>query len=415
MAEKTQRSKVRIKGFDNPEMDFQLLRQLGSCTYGGASVGETLAAAERIQEGDPDEWTRVFEEVGSRCEQDAIQRADAGHRISARDAFLRAANYFRAAEYYADIHDPQRPMLGQKSQACFIRGMQHTGMFIQVLKIPFEEKWLPGYFLKPDGNIHPRNTVLIMSGFDGTCEESGLQGGLAALERGYNVLLFAGPGQVDCLRAHPEMIFRPDYERPIGAVVDYALTRPDVTYDTLALYGISLGGYFAMRAAAYDARIPYVILNSPIVDLCAYMAGFMPMDPLAMPDEDDFGPADFDQIPNEVMSKIQKRQLQHMCARFGKYTFKQLFQYLQAFRVDEEHLRQVKAHCLTLVGQGEGQEPVRQGDRFADTAGGEVTRYTFTTDQGADSHCQIGNLSLSCAVIFDWLDEQITKSGMHQR
>ena len=411
MTPKTRRGRMHIKGFDNPEMDFQLLRQLGSCPFGGASVGETLAAAQHIREGDPDEWSRAFADLGSRCEQDAIKRSEAKHPISARDAFLRAANYFRAAEYYADIYDPQRSLLGEKSQHCFIQGMQHTGRFIQVIKIPFEEKWLPGYFLKPDGNIHPRHTLMILSGFDGTCEESALQAGLAALERGYNVLLFAGPGQVDCQRVHPETTFRPDYETPIAAVVDYVVTRLDVDPQTLALYGISLGGYFAMRAAARDARISYVILNSPIVDLCAYMTGFMPMDPLSMADEADVGPAELDQIPNDVMSNIQKRQVQQMCTRFGRDSLKQVFQYLQEFRVEEERLRQMRAPSLALVGEGEGEEPVRQAEEFARTAGGPVTPYRFTLEQGAESHCQVGNLSLSCAVVFDWLDEQIVKHG----
>jgi len=145
----------------------------------------------------------------------------------------------------------------------------------EVLQIPFEHVWLPGYFMRPaPPDAQPRKTIIVLTGFDGTAEELYFQTGAAALERGWNVLLAEGPGQTGFLRFHPRVSFRPDYEAPVGAIINYVLSRGDVDPQWLALYGISYGGYFASRAAAHDDRIKALVANSPITDLRAYVVGF---------------------------------------------------------------------------------------------------------------------------------------------
>ena len=89
------------------------------------------------------------------------------------------------------------------------------------------------------------------------------------------MLIVEGPGQTGFLRFHPDVSFRPDYEVPVGAMIDYALSRDDVDPQRLAVYGISFGGYFASRAVAHDRRIKALVANSPIPDLYAYMIGFV--------------------------------------------------------------------------------------------------------------------------------------------
>ena len=37
--------------------------------------------------------------------------------------------------------------------------------------------------------------------------------------------------------------------------------------------------------------------------------------------------------------------------------------------------------------------------------GGPVARHVFTAEEGAEGHCQTGNLAYSAAVSMDWLDE----------
>jgi hypothetical protein len=71
----------------------------------------------------------------------------------------------------------------------------------------------------------------------------------------------------------------------------------------------------------------------------------------------------------------------------------------------EGELAAIRCPSLPMVGMGEGAEAVAQWERFAAKVSGPVAKRLFTTEEGADMHCQLGNLPLSNAVVFDWLDE----------
>jgi len=88
--------------------------------------------------------------------------------------------------------------------------------------------------------------------------------GPETIRRGYNFLTVDIPGQ-GLLPAEGQF-FRPDTEVPLRKVVDYALSRQEVDPERLAMYGISGGGYYVPRAAAFDKRIRAIILNSAVVD-----------------------------------------------------------------------------------------------------------------------------------------------------
>ncbi|MEV4236907.1 MULTISPECIES: alpha/beta fold hydrolase [unclassified Nocardia] len=96
------------------------------------------------------------------------------------------------------------------------------------------------------------------NGFDGTVEEMHFFGAVAAVERGYHVLSFDGPGQPGT-RHHQGLAFRPDWENVVGPVLDYVAARPEVDADRIALFGVSMGGVLAPRAAAFDQRVAALI------------------------------------------------------------------------------------------------------------------------------------------------------------
>ena len=73
--------------------------------------------------------------------------------------------------------------------------------------------------------------------------------------------------------------------------------------------------------------------------------------------------------------------------------------------MDDANLRNIRCPSLALVGTGEGAEPLAQCERFQRAVGGPVARHVFTAEEGAEGHCQTGNLAYSAAVSMDWLDE----------
>src|SRR6266542_2579608 len=112
---------------------------------------------------------------------------------------------------------------------------------IEILRIPYENTTLPGYFIKADASNTTRKTLLCTGGYDGTCEELFFSIASGALERGYNVLIFDGPGQGGALVIQ-KLPMRPDWENVVTPVVDCLLKRSDVDSARIALYGGSFRG-----------------------------------------------------------------------------------------------------------------------------------------------------------------------------
>ena len=404
MAE-TKRSKTRVKGFSDTEMDFQLIRQLGSSSYGGASVGECLSTAARIEDGDPSSWVNEFTKLAEHQENDALKRAASGHFISARDQFLKACNSYRAAEYYTYAYEPKHRELGMKSRDCFREAMKYAGHTFESTLLPYKQMQLPVYCMAPDSEVNTRKTLLIVSGYDGTLEEEYFLRGRAALERGFNIILFAGPGQMDTLRYNPDANFEPDFENPVKVIIDFCAKRSEVDLQRLALLGISFGGYFAVRATAFENRIKALIPNSPILNLRDYMTGFLGEDPANVPEEENFRLEDIPDIPEKYMSKHDKLMSANLIKRFGQPTFKDTFEYLREFAV-EEAVSNIQCPCLAMAGTGEGSQPEKQFKSFCEKVSGPVESYLFTEFEGADTHCQLGNVSFAASVYLDWLDER---------
>ena len=401
-ADRVERGTTRIKGFQSGELDFQLMRSLGAGNYGGATPGEIFATRSAVAGDDPYAWRNALAGMGERVLNAGREALKRGHRVSARDHFLRASMYYRAAEYSADPFGSEALPWGLASRDAFRAAAELMRDRIEPVEIPFEGKALPGYFMAPAGGAERGKTILILTGFDGTGEELYFQTAAAALDRGYNVLVGEGPGQVGCLRQHPDLKFRPDYEKPIGAMLDFVLARPEVGSERLALYGISFGGYFVTRAAEHDGRIRALIANSPIIDLYAYMVGFVGPEFVANPPPVSL--SEVDEIPDEEFPREAKLSFKSACRRFGVDSFAGWLARLKDFHA-EDKLAEIRCPTLAMVGTGEGEEALRQAKRFAESVSGPVTERIFTTEEGADAHCQLGNLPLSNAVIFDWLDE----------
>ena len=407
MASSLERGRTRVVGFADAEMEFQLIRQMGAARYGGAAVGECLALAQRIESGMPASWVSTFADAAARQEADAQRRAARGHAVSAHDQYLVASNSYRAAEYYCGIADPRHAQLGLRSRACFLAAMQLHGHPLEALTLVLDGTPLPAYRVRPaSAGDAPCKTLMIVSGYDGTLEETYLAYGRAALERGYQLLLFAGPGQMDTMRWHPHLAFMPETERVAALALDYLLARPDTDAARLALMGISFGGYFATRMAVHEPRIRALIANSPIVDLHAYMVSFVGFDPAQLPDAEDFRLADIDHIPDSVAPPQTREMMRNLILRFGQDSFKRTYQRLRDFRVDGEGLARIRCPALGLVGSGEGAEPLAQHARFLRHVAG-AEGHVFGPEEGAEGHCQSGNLAFSAAVALDWLDEAL--------
>src|SRR6267143_4437775 len=264
--------------FDADSFSFETLRTTGFAAYGGADLGEVLTTARHIGEGDEAGWHQAWKATADRVADIGEQALASGHRVSAREALLRASNYYRTAGAFLLEHpatDPEMTSLSARQHDTFAAAVALFDTPVLAVSIPYEDTTLPAYLFLVDDSGAARPTIIYNSGYDSTREESYFVIAAAALRRGYNVLAFDGPGQGAALREQ-KLVMRPDWEAVITPIVDYALTRGEVAPDKIVLFGYSLGGFLVARAAAFDHRVAALILDDGIHDLHAAFAKSMP-------------------------------------------------------------------------------------------------------------------------------------------
>jgi hypothetical protein len=111
------------------------------------------------------------------------------------------------------------------------------------------------------------------------------------------------------------------------------------------------------------------------------------------------------ELADDVVPAAAKWGLFNVCRRFGVPRLGAYFEVLKHFRVGPA-LQHITCPTLALVGEGEGAESLAQAQEYLEGVSGPKQLYRFTVAEGADTHCQFNNLSLSNHVILDWLDER---------
>lgn len=412
---------------DHPTYWFETVRSMSHIAYGGADFGEVLATAEQITPGDPDSWHDAWRATADRLFDDAERALAGGHRISARDSYLRAWNYYRNAEFFlhGDPHDPRILDNYDRATGAFGQYAALAGPHVlRPVRIPFEQAELPGYFY-PSPLPGRRPLLLMHSGFDGSAEELHVQGALAAQERGYHVLTFDGPGQPGT-RHHHGLLFRPDWETVVGAAIDRALTVADVDPQRIALLGVSLGGQLCLRAAAFEPRLAAVIAVDGIYDFGAAITSPFGESESESESEGDSGEVEADadtvgarlradsapDIDAALEQAAEASDTVRWALAHGQYVMGGDTPRGFLARTLDYHLRDGIAESITcpvLVCEAENDlffagQPEQV---YAHLTAEDKTLMTFTEAEGADAHCHAGAQRYAVARIHGWLDERL--------
>jgi len=394
--------------FNDSQFDFQVLRLLGSAASGDAEAGEVLSTAHRIREGDFDSWTTEWLKTAHRVHEIAERSRERGHTISAREAYFRASNYYRAAEFYlhGNPSDPRITDLSRSARACFELALGLTSLAVERVAIPYEGTALPGYFYCADVSGARAATLIVHTGYDGTQEELRAIA-MAATARGINCLTFEGPGQGAVIREQG-LGFRPDWEAVVTPVVDHVLGVAAVDPKRIALLGISFGGYLAPRAAAFEHRLAACIANGGVFDFMApRLPGGMSRQAAIAWVRADPGGAD------EVMRAMMDASTDSRWGiENGIFTFRASSPADYFVKALDYTLAGVAESitCPTLVVDSEG-DPWFPGQarQLFDALTCDKTFLNFTAEEGAEDHCQVGSPLLSAQRTFDWLEETLSR------
>jgi pimeloyl-ACP methyl ester carboxylesterase len=395
--------------FDNESFSFETLRTAGFAAYGGADLGEVLATASDIGEGDEAGWHQAWKATAQRVAEIGEEALASGHRVSAREALLRASNYYRTAAAFLleqPATDPEMALLSAGQCDTFAAAAALFDTPVLAVSIPYEDTTLPAYLFLVDDSGAPRPTIIYNSGYDSTREESYFVIAAAALRRRYNVLAFDGPGQGAALREQ-KLVMRPDWEAVITPVVDYALTRGEIAADKIVLFGYSLGGYLVARAAAFEHRVAALILDDGIYDFHAAFANSLPTFVMSWIEEG----RDHRAVP--VLTMLAAANLQ---VRWGMRNGMWVFgadSFADMVRKTRDYTLDGIAHQVmapTLVMDAENDQFLKGQPQLVEKAltGASTTLLTLTSAEGAGEHTHAGAVSRAHQAMFDWLDTTLT-------
>lgn len=401
---------------DNVQFWYETVRAFGASSYGGSEFGEVLATAARITSGDFDSWYNAWNSTAERVAGEAADQLTRGHRISARDSFLRAAGYHRLSEFFlhGNPRDPRIRSAYEESIECYKACARLFDPPIEPVEIQYERTTLPGYFHRVDLSGRRRPTVVMHSGFDGSAEELHVDGARAAVDRGYNVLAFDGPGQFGPL--HREgLTFRPDWENVVTPVVDFALKLPEVDPQKLALMGVSFGGELAPRAAAYERRIAALIANDGVYDYGAANLSDVPaeqrpaVEKLLLAKE-------APELDRMIEASMKSSPVAQWGITHGMYAMGASSPRAYLAATLEFNLRNGVAEAITcpsLICEAEGDLFFKgQPQELFDHLTCPKTLMRFTRDEGAGAHCQVGAARLAFARMYDWLDQTFSMTEL---
>jgi len=184
----------------------------------------------------------VHEEAG----REALARKQL---LSAGEHLQRAGVYYHFAKFLF-VHDmAQMRAAHMKAVACRTLALPHLRPAGERVEMPYQGGSLAGILRKPEG-VERAAVVVMAMGLDSAKEETDAYE-QPFLARGMATLAFDGPGQGE---AEYDFAIRGDYEVAIAAVIDFVERRHDLDAARIGLWGVSLGGYYAPRAAAFEKR-----------------------------------------------------------------------------------------------------------------------------------------------------------------
>ena len=173
--------------FQDDEMDFAFQWLLGSIPNGGAEIGEAFYVAGSIKDGDPESWQEEWEKMAIRKEARAKEALRKGHKITARENYLKASNYYRTALVSMSPDNVKFIRLGEKLRFCMKEAGRLFDPPMVYFEVPFEKTVLPGYFRPVVKDGKPRKTLLMIGGGETFIEDNIFYIASQTIKRGYNL------------------------------------------------------------------------------------------------------------------------------------------------------------------------------------------------------------------------------------
>jgi 2,6-dihydroxypseudooxynicotine hydrolase len=201
----------------------------------------------------------------------AADAAGRGWDQTAGEAWIRAALSYHFGKFVWMLDLARHDLAADRAVAAMASAHRLLDPAAERIEIPFGGAAMAGHLRRPAGITRPP-LVLLIAGLDSTKEEF-FAAENVFLARGMATFSLDGPGQGEAARA---LRIRPDFEAPVAAVLDVLCERPDLDGTRVGMLGVSLGGYYAARAAAFEPRVRAVVVSGGPYDFGALIRGRPP-------------------------------------------------------------------------------------------------------------------------------------------
>jgi dipeptidyl aminopeptidase/acylaminoacyl peptidase len=375
---------------DNYRWSHGLLIGLNMAPWGGAEIGEVNRIGLRLKKhvGDDDAWFREWTREARAVEDRGRERLAEGHVTSGAQYLQRASAYYHVGERFLQ----PKSKAGNEAYMRGVQALRDAATHIrrprlEHVEIPYDGASLPAIYVhaEPANRSGKAPAMVFFDGLDVTKEIQYFKGVADLAARGIACLIVDGPGNGESVRFR-NFYLRHDSEHYAASAFDYLSRRREVDATRIGVMAISLGGYYAPRAAAFDERFACCIAWGAQWDYRKIWADRF--ERLARADTPSLSVA-----------------WQHIAWVLNAGSQDDVLKRLEPFKLDGV-VQKIKCPFLMLHGEGDEQIPLPEAQKCFDAVGSkDKTFKLFTRDEGGYHHCQIDNQSICSAYMWDWLEQ----------
>jgi dipeptidyl aminopeptidase/acylaminoacyl peptidase len=380
---------------ENYRWSHGLLIGLNMAPWGGAEIGEINRIGLRLKScvGDDDAWFREWAREARTVEDRGRDLIAGGRAKSGAQYLQRATAYYHVGERFLQPKSAEGFSAYKRGVECLRDAANYIKRpRLEHVEIPYDDGSLPAIYVHAEaanrGGKVP--AMVFFDGLDVTKEIQYLKGVADLAARGIACLIVDGPGNGESIRFR-NFYLRPDTEHYAIPAFDYLASRPEVDPKHIGVMAISLGGYYAPRAAAFEQRYA-----------CCLAWG-------AQWDYQKIWLDRFERLARADTPSLSVAS-QHILWVLNASSQDDAIKRLAPFKLDGV-VQKINCPFLMLHGEGDEQIPLGEAQKCFDAVGSKIKTFKlFTRDEGGYHHCQIDNQSICSAYMWDWL-EQVLEPG----
>jgi len=367
-----------------------LLLGLNVAPWGGAEIGEVNRIGLRLKNkvGDDDAWFREWTREARTVEDRGREFIAHGHTTSGARYLQRACIYYHIGERFLQPKSEEGLKTYRRGVDCLRDAAQYIKRpRLEQVEIPYGETSLPAIYVhaEPVNGSGKVPAMVFFDGLDITKEIQYFKGISDLAARGIACLLVDGPGNGESIRFR-KMYLRHDTEQYATPAWEFLASRPEIDAKRIGVMAISLGGYYAPRAAAFEQRFACCLAWGAQWNY--HKIWLNRFERLARADTPSLSVA-----------------AQHILWVLNASSEQDVLKRLEPFNLDGV-VQKISCPFLMLHGEGDEQVPLSDAQACFDAVGSkQKTIKIFTREEGGYHHCQVDNQSICTAYMWDWLEE----------